>query len=65
VMLAREHWAEWLARDVQDPALLAPLLRPAPPGTMQAWPVSRAVNKGSAEGEALILPIDVPPPGQA
>lgn len=65
VILAREHWAEWLARDVQDPASLAPLLRPVPPETMQAWPVSRAVNKGSAEGEALILPINLPPPGQA
>jgi len=64
VMLAREHWAEWLSRDVQDPALLAPLLRPAPPENMRAWPVSRAVNKGSAEGEALILPTPLLPPTQ-
>jgi hypothetical protein len=24
---------------------------------MQAWPVSRAVNRGSAEGEALVEPL--------
>jgi putative SOS response-associated peptidase YedK len=57
VMLARADWAAWLSREQQDPAALAPLLRPAPTESMQAWPVSRAVNRGSAEGEELILPL--------
>lgn len=57
VMLAAPDWAAWLARDLQDPAALAPLLRPCDPATMQAWPVSKAVNRGSAEGEALVLPL--------
>ena len=54
VIVPPEHWAAWLSRDLQDPAALAPLLAPAPPGALQAWPVSRAVNRGSAEGEALV-----------
>ncbi len=57
VMLARADWAAWLDRSQQDPAALRPLLRPAPAASMQAWPVSRAVNRGSAEGEELILPL--------
>ena len=35
---------------------LAPLLVPCPPEALQAWPVSRAVSRGTAEGEALIAP---------
>jgi len=57
VMLARADWAAWLDRSQQDPAALTPLLQPAPAASMQAWPVSRAVNRGSAEGEELILPL--------
>lgn len=57
VMLAPADWDRWLARDVQDREAIEPLLVPADPATMQAWPVSRAVNRGSAEGEALIAPL--------
>jgi putative SOS response-associated peptidase YedK len=60
VLLAPEHWASWLARDRQDPADVLPLLQPAPAGSLRAWPVSRAVNRGSAEGEALVLPVAPP-----
>jgi len=60
VLLAPEHWASWLARDHQDPADVLPLLQPAPADSLQAWPVSRAVNRGSAEGEALVLPVAPP-----
>jgi putative SOS response-associated peptidase YedK len=31
-------------------------------GPMQARPVSKAVNRGSAEGEPLITPLPRPPP---
>jgi putative SOS response-associated peptidase YedK len=61
VMLRPDQWASWLARGQQDPAGFQPWLQPAPLGTTQAWPVSRAVNQGRAEGEALIQPISIPP----
>jgi len=57
VIIPREHWAQWLDRSLQDPAALAPLMPPTEPLRMQAWPVSRAVNRGSAEGESLVEPL--------
>ncbi len=60
VMLPRTQWAAWLAREVQEPEAIAPLLVPSAVDTMRAWPVSRAVNRGSAEGQALITPLDTP-----
>lgn len=57
VILPREHWDAWLNRDLQDPAALAPLMQGLPEEAMQAWPVARAVNRGTAEGEALIAPV--------
>lgn len=59
VMLDESDWARWLAREVQDPEALRDLLRPCDPATMQAWPVSRAVNRGSAEGEDLVTPLPI------
>jgi putative SOS response-associated peptidase YedK len=54
VLIAREDWAAgWPAMRRIRPRL-APLLVPCDPAGMQAWPVSRAVNRGRAEGEALI-----------
>jgi len=60
VMVAPADWARWLARDLQDRDAIAPLLVPPDPATMQAWPVSRAVNRGSAEGAQLIEPLPSP-----
>ncbi len=57
VLVERTAWAHWLARDVQEPAAIGPLLAPPPPDALQAWPVSRAVNRSSAEGEALVAPL--------
>lgn len=57
VLLAPADWAAWLSRSQQAPAVLAPLLRPAPDTALVAWPVSRAVSRGSAEGEGLNLPL--------
>jgi putative SOS response-associated peptidase YedK len=62
-LLPPEHWAAWLARDEQEPARLAPLLVPCAPELLQAWPVSRAVSRGTAEGEALIAPLPESPAG--
>ena len=63
VMLPREAWAAWLARERQDPAALAPLMGGLPEGAMQAWPVARTVGRSSAEGEALTAPL--PPPADS
>lgn len=57
VILATQDWARWLARDLQEPAAIEPLLAPCDPALMQVWPVSRAVNRSSAEGEELIAPL--------
>lgn len=57
VMVPHDRWAAWLARDVTERAAIEPLLLPADAQTMQAWPVSRAVSRGSAEGEQLIEPL--------
>jgi putative SOS response-associated peptidase YedK len=59
VLLPREQWALWLDRRVQDPAVLAPLLVPCAPEALRAWPVSRAVSRGSTEGESLIEPVAI------
>ncbi len=54
VLLPPASWGVWLSRAVQDAATLAPLLLPCPPEQLRAWPVSRAVSRGTAEGEGLI-----------
>ncbi|MBK6469678.1 MAG: SOS response-associated peptidase [Betaproteobacteria bacterium] len=57
VLLQPEHWSAWLSRGQQDAATLAPMLLSCPPELLRAWPVSRAVSRGTAEGEALIEPL--------
>jgi len=57
VLLAQADWAAWLDRGVQEALAVAPLLRPCPPEWLRAWPVSRAVSRGTTEGEALIEPL--------
>jgi putative SOS response-associated peptidase YedK len=57
VILPPEAWAGWLSREQHDPAMLAPLLKPADTATMQAWPVSRNVNRSTSQGEALVEPL--------
>lgn len=57
VIVAPADWARWLARDVTEREAIEPLLVSADPSTMRAWPVSRAVNRGSAEGAALVEPL--------
>ncbi|MGL6111007.1 MAG: SOS response-associated peptidase [Rubrivivax sp.] len=58
VILAREHWPQWLKREQQDVDAIEPLLAPIDPARLQAWPVSRTVNRSSSEGEALVHPSD-------
>lgn len=56
VVLDRDRWAEWL-----DPAVTASddvraLLDGQPTGRFEAWPVSRAVGGGRANGPGLLEP---------
>jgi putative SOS response-associated peptidase YedK len=57
VILPPEHWSAWLARGNSDTSTLKTLLTQFPAAQMQAWPVSRAVSKGTAEGADLVLPL--------
>ncbi len=60
-LLAPSQWALWLSRAETGTAMLAPMLAPCAPDWLRAWPVSRAVSPGSAEGPALVDPL----PGEA
>lgn len=57
VLLPPAAWSRWLARDVQEPREIQPLLLPAPAEALQAWPVARSVSRAATEGEALIAPL--------
>ncbi len=45
VILDAENWAQWLSPLERSTENLLPLIRPHNAETMQAWPVSREVNK--------------------
>jgi putative SOS response-associated peptidase YedK len=64
LMVEPAQWADWLDPGRTDPSTLPPLLRPAIPGELEAYAVSRRVNDVRNEGEELIDPVtraDVPP----
>jgi putative SOS response-associated peptidase YedK len=50
VIVPERHLDLWLARDVQEPADLAPVLRPYPADLMHAFPVSELVNDPRNDG---------------
>lgn len=65
LMVPRERWSAWL-----DPATsarddLLPLLEPAAPGRLVAFPVSTEVNNVRNNGPALVEPLPLDPPEQA
>ena len=65
VILDPDDWPVWLGKEAGEPA---ELLRPAPPGTVRLWPVSRAVNSVRNNGPELLDGIDdphVPPASDA
>jgi len=45
VILDHNEWQQWLSQEVRDTNTLLPLIRPHDAETMQAWPVSREVNR--------------------
>jgi putative SOS response-associated peptidase YedK len=57
VLVARRDWASWLARSVQEPDAVAPLLAVPPAEGLRAWPVSRAVSRSASEGPELVQPL--------
>ena len=55
VILDRELWTAWLAPQLHDADKLLPLIRPHDPASMQAWPVTPAVNGvGQREDAGLV-----------
>jgi putative SOS response-associated peptidase YedK len=55
VIVAPEHWQEWLAAPTEA---ALPLLAPHPAAGMRAWSVSRRVSKAGDDDAALIEPIE-------
>ena len=59
VILEPDDWSVWLG---EAPGAPASLLRPAAPGTVRLWPVSRAVNSVRNNGPELLAPMQDPGP---
>ncbi len=57
VLLAREQWAAWLSRSLQEPSDIASMLATPPAEGLQAWPVARTVSRSASEGPELVLPL--------
>ena len=54
LVLEQPDWRLWLGDDAGD---AAELLRPAPDGTLRAWPVSPRVNSPRNNDASLIEPM--------
>lgn len=61
VVVPPEAWDRWLDPALPDPGELQGLLVPAPDGSLEAYPVSRAVNDVRNDGPGLIEPLDDSP----
>ena len=55
-ILLPEHEDRWLDPDESEPDRLASLLGPYPTGEMEAYPVSKAVNRPGVVSADLVLP---------
>lgn len=60
VVVPPAAWDRWLDPALPDPGELQGLLVPAEDGSLEAYPVSRAVNDVRNDGPGLILPLDDP-----
>jgi putative SOS response-associated peptidase YedK len=56
VILDPRHYGAWIDRDVQEPAELAPMLRPFAADRMRAFPVSPLVNNPKNDDARCIEP---------
>lgn len=59
VILEKQYWNEWLAKDIEDHEKLISRLIPYPDELMESYPVSKAVNSIKNESVKLIEPIGV------
>jgi putative SOS response-associated peptidase YedK len=60
VILDPEQWTQWLSAETQRAEQLLPLLAPHEASSMQAWPVSRELNRiGARNDERLLEPVAV------
>ena len=58
VILPAETYAAWLAPDEQSSEVLQPLLVPYADEEMEAYPVSRFVNRPANNSPECIVPVD-------
>jgi putative SOS response-associated peptidase YedK len=56
VILTREAEGVWLDPEIQEPAILLPLLTPYPAKDMEAYPVSSRVNNPAHDTPECIVP---------
>ena len=54
VILPKDTYAQWLAPGEQSTEMLQPLLKPYPDGEMEAYPVSRFVNRPANDSPECI-----------
>ena len=59
VILDPGNYDTWLDPELQDPAILKPLLKPWPSDRMEYWPVSRRVGNPAHDDPSLIEPIRI------
>ncbi|MFI5262222.1 MAG: SOS response-associated peptidase [Candidatus Limnocylindrales bacterium] len=60
VVLPPTAWGRWLDPTFDDPDLLRSLLHASPPGELEAYPVSTAVNSPRNKGPELARPVAGP-----
>ena len=59
VILDKSQWATWLSPQVHEGDKLLPLIRPHDAASMQAWPVTREVNRvGLRDDAGLVERVD-------
>jgi putative SOS response-associated peptidase YedK len=67
MVIAHDHWADWLNPDNSEPGQLQATMLPAMAGGLTSHPVSTAVNSVRNNGSELIVPLSADqerPPGE-
>ncbi|MBU1214817.1 MAG: SOS response-associated peptidase [Gammaproteobacteria bacterium] len=55
VLLNRDQWSNWLSPSEKQPANLHSMIRPFSPDLMQAWPVTRELNRVGVRDDAGLI----------
>ena len=63
MVIAPDHWADWLNPDSSEPGQLQATMLPAMAGGLTSHPVSMAVNSVRNNGPELIVPLSADPEG--